>query len=754
MAAVNLHNREHDPTELIKAADTVRDKLLQIGTPTNDLGLPNIVVIGNQSAGKSLLIENIIGHGPLLPSKEGMATMCPVEIRLYKNPGGEMKITVASTVLVRGRDGKLDAPALEQKSFVTFQDAKRHIDEINDRLSQARTVSDDPIVVTITAPDVTPLSLVDLPGFVGNTGVRTNNPLPASEKEKIVTMARKYVRNKDAIILAVVDMSADYKNAMSVGIAGEREADEHGLRTMLVVTKADLYALKKGDSDYRALLVPPERSAVSQGNKTALGCIPVISAFPNASPSQTPQERRVAEVKYFSTTEPFQHYTNAEYGITYLHKTLSNILAKRIAAKFRSLETTLGIKLASLAQELARMKPATPKTPDELSRLTSVFVNEMARRLQGAGNTPNPAMLLPAGEPSDIGQRIALTGGAKLYHHLHETFPNAVDAENKRGFDELEVNLAARVRNASGEGQGYGGIDPVTVLVGQRVGDFVRPARECVTFASKHLVEMAQEVVEKSDVIARFRDLGPALVTSIQAAVMRQEEPVWDAIQMLLNVTARYTDLNNPDCLNDELASQVVRDVAWLHGYEFNDRKELVKSTKPLPKAAAATPRCMRCGRPVLTVAEYNSHLVLCTRYPYPTYTETAPEARSLFSLRGWWPKSKGKDGHKDDGAAQAFEAVSFQDRVVRVQVESQTMFIKKVILDVVPKLITYHMTEPIKNRVIADRIADYIKQTSDLEKLLAEDPALEVEREKRRTLQQTHQDILELVHNVMKPKH
>ena len=50
------------------------------------IDLPLIAVVGSQSAGKSSVLENIVGHS-FLPRGSGIVTRCPCEIRMHASTG-------------------------------------------------------------------------------------------------------------------------------------------------------------------------------------------------------------------------------------------------------------------------------------------------------------------------------------------------------------------------------------------------------------------------------------------------------------------------------------------------------------------------------------------------------------------------------------------------------------------------------------------------------------------------------------------
>src|SRR5690606_24945790 len=69
---------------LVKKMVEIRDLLRSAGLEDH-FDLPNIVVIGSQSAGKSSLIELIVGH-EFLPKGTNMVTRRPLELTLVHSP--------------------------------------------------------------------------------------------------------------------------------------------------------------------------------------------------------------------------------------------------------------------------------------------------------------------------------------------------------------------------------------------------------------------------------------------------------------------------------------------------------------------------------------------------------------------------------------------------------------------------------------------------------------------------------------------
>ena len=68
--------------QLIPIASKLQDVLGALGQ-TTDLQLPQIVVVGGQSSGKSSVLESLVGKSSFLPRGTGIVTRRPLILQLY-----------------------------------------------------------------------------------------------------------------------------------------------------------------------------------------------------------------------------------------------------------------------------------------------------------------------------------------------------------------------------------------------------------------------------------------------------------------------------------------------------------------------------------------------------------------------------------------------------------------------------------------------------------------------------------------------
>mmetsp|Transcript_71965 Transcript_71965/g.204006 ORF Transcript_71965/g.204006 Transcript_71965/m.204006 type:complete len:130 (+) Transcript_71965:374-763(+) len=110
-----------------------------------------IAVVGSQSAGKSSVLENIVGRS-FLPRGNGIVTRCPCEIRMHATESEEY--------------GMFKGSNEPDRKYFDFNDIRLKIESETDRLAGKKGLTVDAILLDIYSPNVLDLTLVDLPGAV------------------------------------------------------------------------------------------------------------------------------------------------------------------------------------------------------------------------------------------------------------------------------------------------------------------------------------------------------------------------------------------------------------------------------------------------------------------------------------------------------------------------------------------------------------------------------------------------------------
>ena len=202
-----------------------------------DVNLPRVVVIGDQSSGKSSVLEAI--SGVQLPRGLGIVTRCALELRmknvkvnrLSTNPVGEGELWSA-TLSYTPPDCQEVSIGLKKP-----EDVCKTVEEAQDALlgkGRKNICTDRVIRLDVESTHVPDLTLIDLPGIVRVAGDDQEEDI----EEQIKSLIRRYIENEEAIILCVIPCNVDIETNGALKMA--READKQRRRTLGVMTKPDL----------------------------------------------------------------------------------------------------------------------------------------------------------------------------------------------------------------------------------------------------------------------------------------------------------------------------------------------------------------------------------------------------------------------------------------------------------------------------------------------------------------------------------
>ncbi|KAL8878494.1 MAG: hypothetical protein Q9198_003705 [Flavoplaca austrocitrina] len=194
--------------------------------------LPQLVVCGDQSSGKSSVLEAVAGVR--FPTKDTLCTRFATELILRRSSSPSIDIKIRPS-----HDRSPD----EQAKLLAFEPPSGDVDQFPQLVEAAKEAigidehtkrfSEDVLRVELSGPDQPHLTLVDLPG-VFHSGTKDQS---LDEAKLVRSLVQRYMRNKRSIILAVVSAKNDFANQIVTQMA--RTVDPKGLRTMGIVTKPD-----------------------------------------------------------------------------------------------------------------------------------------------------------------------------------------------------------------------------------------------------------------------------------------------------------------------------------------------------------------------------------------------------------------------------------------------------------------------------------------------------------------------------------
>ncbi|XP_076609440.1 interferon-induced GTP-binding protein Mx [Chaetodon auriga] len=214
---MNTLNQQYE--EKVRPCIDLIDSLRSLGVE-KDLALPAIAVIGDQSSGKSSVLEAL--SGVALPRGSGIVTRCPLELKMKRKKEGEEwygKISYQSYT------EEIEDPADVEKLIRQAQDEMAGV---------GSGISDDLISLEIASPDVPDLTLIDLPG-IARVAVKGQ---PENIGEQIKSLIQRFITKQETISLVVVPCNVDIATTEALKMA--QEVDPDGERSLGILTKPDL----------------------------------------------------------------------------------------------------------------------------------------------------------------------------------------------------------------------------------------------------------------------------------------------------------------------------------------------------------------------------------------------------------------------------------------------------------------------------------------------------------------------------------
>ncbi|KAF9097310.1 hypothetical protein BGX27_000982 [Mortierella sp. AM989] len=185
------------------------------------LTIPQIAILGDQSSGKSSVLEALTQLS--FPRNIETCTRFATQVSLRQSEQVEMSAYI---------DGN---PEFNKKYHAQKASWNIHtiINEANNILCSSVEISDKVLEITISGPTLSPLTVIDLPGYINTT--------VDGQDKNIVNIIRaintRYIKDSRTIILAVVPANVDLNN---IYVLGQAETyDQSNERTIPIVTKPD-----------------------------------------------------------------------------------------------------------------------------------------------------------------------------------------------------------------------------------------------------------------------------------------------------------------------------------------------------------------------------------------------------------------------------------------------------------------------------------------------------------------------------------
>lgn len=329
--------------------------------------LPQIIVVGDQSSGKSSVLEAI--SRVRFPVKEGVCTRFATELVLRTDPQTRI-------------DVKVQPAAASGDVLYTFNETRFDKEELPRIIEMAKArllrdnaaFSEDILRIEISSPDVPHLTLVDLPGFY-----HAEDENQSAEGRKIVDrLVETYMERKNSIILAIV--SARNQVIMQKVLSKVKAHDKNQERTLGIITKPDL--LIPGSQDEDKFIKLARNQELS--HRLALGWH-VLRNRSEMEGSLTPQERDSKEREFFDSGI-WSAIPSNNRGVNTLRKKLANILLDHIRQNLDTLIKNIEENLDNRRKKLQRLgspRSSPAQLRAHLDKIASQFQLLSLRAIEG-----------------------------------------------------------------------------------------------------------------------------------------------------------------------------------------------------------------------------------------------------------------------------------------------------------------------------------------------------------------------------------
>lgn len=344
------------------------------------INLPQLVVCGDQSAGKSSVLEGITGLP--FPRQDGICTRFATEIMLMHTEG-PIHIQ-AEMIPSQSRTGSArDELAAYRRTIADFRELPTVINEAGTLMGVrgfgdsdvGTTFAQDVLRIKVIGPIGLHLTVVDLPGLIAVV----NEQQTEDDVRAVHSLVDSYVENSRTLILAVVQANNDIANQGI--IQKSKRHDRRGERTIGIITKPDM--LNAGTEGRIAALARNQDTT-----KLKLG----FFLLKNPSPSELAAgysylDREKFESDYFAAS-PWreQDLDLSRTGVTPLREFLQRLLDQHIERELPKVRDEISALISRTADDLAALGEERP-TPGHmrifLSRIAMQFHRLVTAALHG-----------------------------------------------------------------------------------------------------------------------------------------------------------------------------------------------------------------------------------------------------------------------------------------------------------------------------------------------------------------------------------
>ncbi|XP_067024707.1 dynamin-1-like protein [Acropora muricata] len=718
--------------QLIPVINKLQDVFNTVGTEA--IQLPQIVVVGAQSSGKSSVLENLVGRD-FLPRGSGVVTRRPLILQLVhtatKSKAGNSKKANKETpvehedVEAYFSDDEGDASEkekeepdewgkflhLKERKMTDFDEICEEIERETERVTGTnKGISSEPIRLKIYSPRVLNLTLVDLPGV---TKVPVGDQ-PLDIENQIRHLILQYISNPNSIILAVTPANIDLATSEALKIA--REVDPDGNRTLAVCTKLDL--MDHGTDALDILygrVIPVKLGIIGVMNRSQL----------DINNKKSIQAALNDEALFFQKNYPALSSRN---GTPYLARTLNKLLMHHIRnclPELKSRVNTMTSQYQHLLQSYG--EPVEDKGPMLLQLITR-FASSYCAIIEGTAR--------------DI-ETTELCGGARICYIFHDIFGRTLEImDAMEGLATRDILTA--IRNATGPRPALF-VPEISfeLLVKRQIRRLEEPSLRCVELVHEEMQRIVQHAFSQVMEVKRFPRLHDKVVEVVTHLLQRRLPSTNEMVENLVKIELSYINTNHPDFTD---GASLVSTITMNHEMERKRLSKLAHTTLsngPLEgvRSQTSTPDLSPIHRPDTNVPFGSS-----------APAEKNPVASSSSGgLMSWVSgiRNPGTQGNADKTNAvvgpskSASEELAlpstFRQRgltereqmdsdIIRKLIKSYFVIVRKSIQDSVPKAIMCFLVNFVKERIQSE-LVEKLYKSEIFDHLLEEAEQMHVKR-------------------------
>ncbi|KAI0446362.1 P-loop containing nucleoside triphosphate hydrolase protein [Xylaria telfairii] len=347
-----------DQLELLDAVDQLRLQGID-----HYISLPQIIVCGDQSSGKSSVLEAI--SGVPFPVKSSLCTRFPTELILRTSRRADVTVSI-----IPHKSSDKEPPSAFREKLDGFDGLPNLIESAKMAMGismQGKGFSKDLLRIEISGPQHPHLTIVDLPGLIHSATKQQS----ASDVDLVTDVVQTYMKQPRSIILAVVSAKNDFANQIVLKLA--RSSDPDGKRTLGVITKPD--TLVEG-SDTEKMYVSLAENKEVEFN---LGWHVLRNLDSEKVEGSSLLHRRNEEEEAFFSEGVWSRLPSSMLGVKELRTRLNEVLLQQIATELPSLITEIDDKLRDCRNHLIQL--GEPRATIRDQRLFLLSLSEKFHRL-------------------------------------------------------------------------------------------------------------------------------------------------------------------------------------------------------------------------------------------------------------------------------------------------------------------------------------------------------------------------------------